>query len=360
MPSSIYLSGPSENYIDPSLPLTNDWKSYAISNLLKAGITVANPLDLDLKGFVSDIEEPTASVKHSLNLIDKADSVLSNIIQISESATMEIFYAHRQGKQVVVVGKEPFSPWIMLHSEARFQRLKEAIDYLVTQPSTLDALTWSSQFEAEMKKKSDRYPPPGEPDFEYYGGTLPILVVAPHATSYFKEGNLFTSESYTGTIAVLLHKLTGCHALISSYCLIADPVYYLMSPYVNFLSRLVKRIHFKLVLVLHGIQDWNSNFNLLVTSWNKASLINKTEYLNLLINMLQVKDFTEIGLDDPGLISSDKKTINHLAFEDFNIPTIRMEIHKRYRLPQLQPTFYSNLYNLLVEYIRIIGKTTTQ
>lgn len=357
MPTLVYLSGPiTYSSSDPLSPITPDWKAYAASTFLRSGITVANPIELDLSGFVTKVDEAAGSIKHSLSLIDKADSLLANLTQLTESTTMEMFYAHNQGKQVVVVGNEPFSPWVMFHSEARFHKLKEALDYLVKQPSSLDTVTWSTQFESGLKRKSEQYPPEGKNDFEYYGGSLPVLVLAPHATSYFREGNLHSQESYTGTLAVLLHKLTQCHSLISSYCLVADPVCYLNSPYVNFLSQLIKKIDVKLVLVLHG-SGWNNPNDLIISSWNKSSLINKAEYLNLLVSMLVVKEFKDIGYDSPDMGSSLKthKTISHLLFEDLNIPTIKLEIHKRYRLPQLQPSLYSNLYTALAQFLMLVG-----
>ena len=355
MTTSVYLSGPpTANIPDPTLPITTDWKAYAASTFLKSGITVANPIELDLTGFITKVEELSGTVKHSLNLIDRADSLLANLTQITESTTMEMFYAHRQGKQVVVVGNEPFSPWVLFHSEARFQKLKEALDYLVNQPSSLDTITWSTQFESQLKRRSEQYPPEGELDFEYYGGTLPVLVLAPHATSFFREGNLHVPESYTGTMAVLLHKLTKCHALVSSYCVLADPVYYLNAPYVNFLSQLIKKVDIKLVLVLHGI-EWNNPNELILTSWNKSSLINKTEYLNLLISMLKIKDFKDIGYDSPDLTLNKIKTMHHLLFQDFTLPTIMLEIHKRYRVPKLQPTLYSNLSTALAQFLMLVG-----
>lgn len=359
MPISVYLSGPSQASTDPSLPLSmtisTDWKSYAASMFLKSGITVANPIELDLSGFITKVEELSSTVKHSLNLIDRADSLLVNLTQISESAPMEMFYAYRQGKQVVVVGNEPFNPWVLFHSQARFQKLKEALDYLVNQPSPIDTIAWSSQFESHLKTKSEEYPPEGEPDFEYYGGSLPVLVLAPHATSFFKEGDLYPSESYTGTLAVLLHKLTKCHALISSHCVLADPVYYLSSPFVNFLSQLIKKADLKLVLVLHGT-EWNNPHEVIVSSWNKSSLINKTEYLNLLTSILKIKDIKDIGYDSSNIsLNNEIKTISHLMFQDFALPTIKLEIHKRYRIPKLQPNLFSNLYTALAQYLMLVG-----
>ena len=355
MTTSVYLSGPpAVQLADPASPIQTDWKAYAASTFIKSGITVANPIELDLSGFITKVDELSSTVKHSLNLIDRADSLLANLTQLTESTTMEIFYAYNQGKQVVVVGNEPFSPWVMFHSEARFHKLKEALDYLVKQPSSLDTVTWSTQFETSLKKKSEQYPPEGELDFEYYGGSLPVLVLSPHATSYFKEGAFYAPESYTGTMAVLLHKLTQCHSLITSYCIAADPVFYLTSPYVNFLTQLLKKLDFKMVLILHGA-EWATPNELIISSWNKSSLINKAEYLNLLTSMLKIKDFKSIGYDLPDITAINTKTINHLLFEDFNVPTIRLEINKRYRLPQLQPTLYSNLYTALAQFLMLVG-----
>ena len=357
MTNTVYLSGPSITTVDSSITLAADWKSYAASTFLKSGITIANPIELDLTGFVKNVDESGNAVKHSLTLIDRADSILANLTQITESSTMEIFYASRQGKQVVVIGKEPFSPWVLLHSEARFQKLKEALEYLVNQPAGFDTLSWSSQFESQIKRRAEQYPPYGEHDFEYYGGNAPVLVIAPHATSFFREGNLHESESYTGALAALLHKLTGCHALISSYCMAADPVYYLSSPFVSFIGQLLKKMDFKLVVFLHGLDEWSNQSDLILTSWNKNSLINKKEYLNLLTSLLKVKDINEIGFDMSDLVQNPVKTINQFMFEDLNIPTVRLEIHKRYRLPQLHPGLYVNLHTALSQFLMLISSS---
>ena len=355
MTNTVYLSGPANKIVDPSLPISADWKLYAASTFLKSGITVANPIELDLTGFVKSVNEHSGAIKHSLTLIDRADSLLVNLLQVSESATMEMFYAHSQGKQVVVLGSEPFNPWVLFHSSARFQKLKEALDYLVNQPVGFDTLTWSNKYETQLKRQAEQYPPEGEQDFEYYGGNLPVLILAPHATSYFLDGNLFQQESYTGTLATLLHKLTGCHALLTTYCMAADPVYYLNSPYARFLLHILKKTNIKMVLVLHGIEDWNIENDLVINSWNKQSLKNKTEYQNLLISLLNVKEFKDIGFDSMDLVNKGFKTINHLIFEEQNIPAMRIEIHKRLRLPKLHPTQYMNLHNVLAQFIMLIG-----
>ena len=355
--ASVYLSGPPCNVSDPSLPSPTDWKVYAASTFLKSGLSVANPIELDLTGFVSNVDDISkmSSVKHSLSLIDRADSLLANLTQLTESVTMEMFYAHRQGKKVVVVGNEPFSPWVSFHSEARFTKLREALGYLIQQPIGLDTVTWSSQFEDRLKRRAEQYPPEGESDFEYYGGSIPVLIISPHATTYFHDGNFNPSESYTGALSVLMHKLTGAHALISSYCLAADPVYYLNSPFVSFLTQIVKNIDLKLVLILHGIEEWNNPNSVILNTWNNVSLRNKTEYLNLLISMLKIKNIGEIGYDSLDIVNKDKKTINHLLFDDLSIPTITIGVHKRFRLPTLQSNYYLTLQTALAQYLMLVA-----
>lgn len=357
MTSSIYLSGPSSKNLDPTLPISADWKSYATGMFLRSGIIVANPIDLDIGNFIETNDYPSSidSVQQSLNLIDKADSVLANLTQIIESTMMEIFYAHRQGKQVIVVGSEPFSPWVANHCQARFQKLEMALEYILDQPKRFDSITWATQFESFINKKSEQYPPEGRQDYEYYGGGIPVLVLAPHSTSYFKEGTLYSHESYTGTYSVLLHKLANCHSLITSYCTAADPLYYFNSPYVVFLSQLLKKINFKLVLILSGIEDWSDPHSLIIKSYNNSSLINRNDYLNLLTSMLSVRGFKDIGFDSGDLKDSGKKTLDNLIFEDLQIPTLRIEVHRRYRLPQMQPSLFNDLSTLLAQFAMLIG-----
>ena len=69
---------------------------------------------------------------------------------------------------------------------------------------------------------------------------------------------------------------------------------------------------------------------------------------------LMIKDFKEIGYDSPDLIS-EAKTLNHLLFEDFKIPTIKIEIHKKYRLPKLHPTLFRNLSTALAQFLMLVG-----
>lgn len=358
MTTSVYLSGPPGAVNDPLLSISTDWKAYAASTFLRSGITVANPIELDLTGFINDVGEQSGitSVKHSLGLIDKADSLLANLTQLTESVTMEMFYAHRQGKQVVVVGNEPFSPWVMFHSEIRFQKLKEALDYLVNYSSAFDTVTWSTQYESHLKSRAEQFPPQGEYDFDYYGGASPVLVLAPHATSYFKDGKLCRAESYTGALSVLLHKLTGCHSLISSYCAAADPELYFDSPFVKFLSQLVKKIDLKLVVILHGIEDWENQNDIVVNSWNKDSLINKTEYLNLLISLLKVKNFKNVGFDLKDSQNLQLKTMSHFLFEELKIPVLRLDIHKKYRIPKLHPELYLNMQTALAQFLMLLSQ----
>ena len=117
----------------------------------------------------------------------------------------------------------------------------------------------------------------------------------------------------------------------------------------------LKKISFKLVLVLHGAEDWNEPSSLTLTSWNNASLVNKFEYLNLLGSILKVKDFQGVAYDAANIVSEKRKTMCHLLFEDLKVPVIRMEIHKRYRMPQLQPSLYTNLYTALAQFALLVG-----
>lgn len=355
MGNRVYLSGPHKDK-DPLKPDSIDWKSYAAGLLFQSGIIVSNPIDLDIAGFMDlhDTEASSSTVKESLNLIDKSDSILANLTGKPESTTMEIFYAHRLGKQVIVFGQEPFSPWIQTHSEARFHKLKEAMEYLVSTSSKFDMIAWSSQFEKILINNSEQFPMTGKSDFEYYSGTLPVLVIAPHSTAYFSNQNLENGESYTGSISALLNKLTGCHSLISSYCLPVDPVSYLNSPIVKFTTDIIKKAEIKLVIFLHGFDSWNIPYDVNINSWQNKSLNGREEYVHLLTYLLKTKNIKDVGNNIQITHSSDQKSIYELIFEDLKTPMIKVDIHKRFRLPKMHPDLYTNLTTALAQYLMLI------
>lgn len=74
---------------------------------------------------------PMDFVQRDLDDADRCDIMVVYLPKVSAGACMELFYANRKGKKIVVVSKMPcLSPWIVVHSDAivkRFEDLENAL-----------------------------------------------------------------------------------------------------------------------------------------------------------------------------------------------------------------------------------------
>jgi nucleoside 2-deoxyribosyltransferase len=75
---------------------------------------------------------PAASfVERDLDDAEKCDVMIVYLPKLSAGACMELFYAKRKGKKVIVISEmECLSPWIVVHSDAIVKRFEELEDAL--------------------------------------------------------------------------------------------------------------------------------------------------------------------------------------------------------------------------------------
>lgn len=59
------------------------------------------------------------------------------------------------------------------------------------------------------------FPAKVEEAFLYLPGLLPVLISAPHAVRHMRLGRAKASDTFTGTLAVLLNYLSGCSVLVN-------------------------------------------------------------------------------------------------------------------------------------------------
>jgi hypothetical protein len=127
------------------------------------------------------------------------------------------------------------------HTPSHFERA------LVTKENVQEAIG----LERELQKKYNLLPEKGEVWFKFLPGNSKILVVAPHATSPIREGELRFPDSGTGSLAIMLNRLTKANVLYTSLASPSDPNYYDGNDFKKELARLVKALKPALVLDLH-------------------------------------------------------------------------------------------------------------
>jgi hypothetical protein len=350
MLSSIYLTGDqleTQQFPGMSVP---DWRSFAVSKLQRHGLKVINPLELaysfcDKADLLEPVtEEVELRVRRALELIDQSDAVLANLKRSSYATAMEMFYAYRRGKIVTVIGESPFSPWVLSHSQARFRDVDDAIQFIIgEQPHS--PINWTLQYEALLSERYEQLPQAGEPDYKFIGGELPVLALAPHATAYWREGEFQEADSFTGSIAALLNRTSGCHAMLSHYCSVADPCWYLETPMRRAFTDIVRAGQIGLVLLLLG------------TSWHEAPGLQASCYgpnagvCDDYINRIRLK----LGALEPvateGPLDYQFRPLVQFAAEELNVPVMVVKMHKRYRMPRLQLESFLRVINLLNEFV---------
>ena len=70
-------------------------------------------------------------IQRDLNDADRCDIMVVYLPKLSAGACMELFYAKRKGKKIIVVSKiECLSPWIIAHSDKVLKSFDEVEDTL--------------------------------------------------------------------------------------------------------------------------------------------------------------------------------------------------------------------------------------
>jgi hypothetical protein len=348
MSPAIYLTGSTTEVVSfTEQPPEPDWRVFAMSRLQRHGINVINPLDLIWsEADVSDKMEQ--GVKKALDLIDQSDAVLANLTKPNYGTAMEIFYAHRQGKLVTVFGNASFGPWVQLHSKARFTSIEPALEYLIGEKTHIDPVPWSLQYEHTLSNRYEQFPRAGEADYQLLGGDLPVLVVAPHATASFREGQFQEPDTFTGAAAALLNRVTRNHSLISFYCCAADPYWHLETPFRKAFANIVQAGKVGLVIFLLG-STWRDSPGIQLRAYGPEFSQFDDYGCALRYRLSALEPITE------NLVEHHTSPLLKFSAGDMKVCTIELVLPKRYRMPSLQPQLFCRMIDLLNDFIYEVG-----
>lgn len=95
-------------------------------------------------------------------------------------------------------------------------------------------------------------PAPGQPEFCYSPGSIPVLISAPHGAAHRRNGHYKEEDEYTAGMARLVAERTGAHVLYIWRRSETDPNFDQSAPYKQALKEAVKINSIAFVLDLHG------------------------------------------------------------------------------------------------------------
>lgn len=185
-------------------------------------------------------------------------------------------------------------------------------------------------------------------------GSLPVLVSAPHAVRHPRNGRLKLHEKFTGSLAMLMHHLTGCSAIFAVRTDSSDPNLDPVSPYKDELARLITAQPVAMVLDLHGMKDFYA-MDIDLGTMNDTSLLGRGDLVGIFKTTLEKHGIgrVEVNKRFRGDLSV---SITRYASQTLGVPAIQVEIARRWRDPRQDPNKFNTLVAALAEYIQTLGE----
>jgi hypothetical protein len=176
-------------------------------------------------------------------------------------------------------------------------------------------------------------------------GNAPIILSSPHATNHPREGRVKLADLFTGTLAIQLAHLTGASALIAAHKTDEDPAYSTDGRYKRRLISLIAKTNARFVLDIHGMKqsrltDFEFGTN------HGVTIGEQKELLTTFVRMFKQAGFDNLVVDKL-FAASRPTTITSFAWGTCHVPSIQLEIHKRYRDPVNDPEAYATILSVL-------------
>jgi gamma-glutamylcyclotransferase (GGCT)/AIG2-like uncharacterized protein YtfP len=180
-------------------------------------------------------------------------------------------------------------------------------------------------------------------------GNAPVLITAPHATAHVRMGGLKRQEFYTGALSVLMHALTGCHALYTDALSDPDPNYSDESPFKIKLSGIAEEMGIEFLIDIHGTGSKRPEDIYPGVGLNKEFLHGRHGYLRELEHIAEI---TGVSLGSTDVFPAARQmTVTRFAATRLGIPSMQLEINRALRQPGENPLEFIKLVKFLSGFI---------
>lgn len=185
---------------------------------------------------------------------------------------------------------------------------------------------------------------PGEEEFRYTAGRIPVLFSAPHGAKHLRLGAPKDEDEFTAGFARLAAELSGAHVLYARRRSDGDPNYDDAVPYKQRLAEIVPQAGIGFVIDLHGAKA-ESSFGIELGTMSGRSC---PGYVDLLRAGLEAYGFRldapeegEARLDrlriDEFFTGAKNQTVVRFAWEQLHTPAVQVELNAHLRVPRRRP-----------------------
>lgn len=203
--------------------------------------------------------------------------------------------------------------------------------------SILDRLV---QLESEISYQE--LPPPGEPEFRYTPGSIPVLLSAPHGAVHMRQGERKPEDEFTAGLARLIAEMTGAHVLYTCRESGTDPNYYPDVPYKQELYQIIQTTRIGFVLDIHGAAA-DHEFGLALGTMEGKSC---PDHRDLILETLAVAGFSKdrqrlshLDVDNrfKAAGSLKRETVTRFVWQKAHTPAAQFELNAHLRIVQRKP-----------------------
>jgi gamma-glutamylcyclotransferase (GGCT)/AIG2-like uncharacterized protein YtfP len=289
--------------------------------------------DRAVSGELYTMEDPSSRIEE----LDRVEGTLSGLFRRSKIiyANSE-FYCYEAGpllKETATDENRIMSGSWRTHSSLAFT----------------DPVDFALRFETHLKDSYKEHPGGDSDGIHYIKGYIPVLVTAPHATAHVRMGELKRQEFYTGALAVLLHSVTGCHALYTGRLSSLDPNYTDESPFKTKLSEIAGGCGLEFLIDIHGTGSERPGDVFPGVGMNSEFLNGRPGSLG---ELSQAARSNGISLGSMDVFpAARQKTVTRFAATKLSIPSMQLEINRDLRRPESAPADFVKLANFLKDFI---------
>ncbi|WP_089609821.1 hypothetical protein [Dehalobacterium formicoaceticum] len=187
--------------------------------------------------------------------------------------------------------------------------------------------------------------------FLYLPGKIPILISAPHSVRHLRHKQIKSSDEFTGSLVYLLQQVTDCHALSVTKFYGGDPNFDDPCIYKDTIKDIARKHKIKMVLDIHGAKR-EHDFDIDLGTMQGKSLLGREQICVWFKNKLLEEGLTAISSNFFTVVQQN--TVTRFVAEKLKIPSMQLEINRKYRSPHQNGSDYFLLFRALAQAIILL------
>lgn len=180
-------------------------------------------------------------------------------------------------------------------------------------------------------------------------GVAPTLVTAPHACAHVRMNKLKSQETFTGSLAVIIHSIAESHAMYTHRASEIDPNFYDESPFKKQIASIVKQFGIRFVLDIHGTSTAKSGDVFPGVGFDKEFLLGNESVLD---KLAEGSERFGIRLGSSKIFPASRQmTVTKFVARKLGVPSMQVEISEELRAPDKFPKRFDNLVRFLADFL---------